>query len=149
MTDKKAKGAGNVTGGLDPQVLAGEDLEDPGGAGGSSGGGTHAGRVAPSGGTMSGSGTDPVPGGAPPSFRQSEDEELEARALGDVNGTLADAGGKPTSPPDRGPVGAEAVGAGAGRSTGSGTPRDTGGLGGGGPLGEHGGTGPRASDGGE
>jgi hypothetical protein len=120
----------DIGNGLNEAALVGRDQEDLGGAGGSSGGGTVAGRGEPSGGTLGGTdgraaglgGTD---GGI----------AAEAAALGDAPGALADEAAKAQSGaehPSGGPTGAEAIGQGAGRGEiGSGTPGDKGDLGGG------------------
>src|SRR5437868_3862392 len=98
-----------------------QDREDLGGAGGSSGGGTIAGSGDPSGGTLGGTVGGGIAG--------------EAAALGDADGSLADAASATEPGAERlsvGPTGGETFGAGAGRGeVGSGTPGDKGDLGGG------------------
>jgi hypothetical protein len=121
----------DIGNGLSEAALPDHDGEDPGGAGGSSGGGTVAGRGEPSGGTLGG---DPA---APLLGLGGRDSEVaaEAAALGDASGALADEAAKPQPGAERlsgGTTGAEAIGQGTGRAaTGSGTPGDKGDLGGG------------------
>ena len=147
-------------GGLNGSELANRGDEDLGGAGGSSGGGTVAGRGEPSGGAIEGTGgtsgdttSGETPFGAGTGSLAGLDGggiAAEAAALGTADGALADAASDRPSGPERlsgGPTGAEAIGQGARRGeTGSGTPGGGGDLGGGG-----GGTGPAgtASPGGE
>ncbi len=130
---KELKGGG-LSGGINAAEL-GEREKDPlGGTGGSSGGGTGAGSGEVSGGT-----TDRTNDPAQPFSGDSGD------AVGghDEDGELA--GRRPverSSVPGAGPTGAEAIGQGAGRgTTGSGTPSDKSGLGGGG-MGPRGTAGP-------
>lgn len=135
---------GSGGGGLDLRPLGEQAGEDPGGAGGASGGGTVAGAGQPSGGTLdSGRGEagasvgEPRATPRPDSLAGVADDEIagEAAALGSADGALADAAGM------RGaigltPSGGETVGGGAGRGEpGSGVPGDRSGLGGGDPLG--------------
>ncbi|HEX8514405.1 MAG TPA: hypothetical protein VF688_15020 [Allosphingosinicella sp.] len=121
------EGQPDIGNGLSEAALADHDPEDIGGAGGSSGGGTIAGRGEPSGGTLGG--TVGVPGGKDTGIA------AEAAALGDASGALADEAAKAQPGAERlsgGGTGAEAIGQGAGRGEiGSGTPGDKGDLGGG------------------
>ncbi|HEX8125449.1 MAG TPA: hypothetical protein VF548_07700 [Allosphingosinicella sp.] len=120
----------DIGNGLNAAALAGHDREDLGGAGGSSGGGTIAGRGEPSGGTLGGAGAGSAAlGGSDGAIAAA------AAALGDASGALADEAAKRQPGAERvagGPTGAEAIGQGAGRGDiGSGTPGDKGDLGGG------------------
>jgi hypothetical protein len=156
MPETRHQGAG----GLNEAAAQPARAEDLGGAGGSSGGGTSAGAGAgqPSGGTLdhaggaaAGSPGDDagekalVAAGADSLASQTRDPmAAEAAALGAADGSLADAGrdARPALP-GSGPVGGETLRTGSGRSEiGSGTPPDRGEAGGGGPIGQHGGTGP-------
>lgn len=134
----------DIGNGLNEAVLADHDREDIGGAGGSSGGGTIAGRGEPSGGTLGGTGgtqsgvPGELPGGASMMGAASASDgavAAEAAALGDASGALADEAAKAQPGAERlggGPTGAEAIGQGAARGDiGSGTPGDKGDLGGG------------------
>ena len=109
-----------------------------------SGGNTVAGAGDPSGGPI---------GGTPGSSGAAGDAGIaaEAAALGSVDGTLADAAAQAQGGAERlsaGPTGGEAIGAGATRGeTGSGTPGDTGDLGGGGAEGTMQGTASPGGDG--
>ncbi|MEA3009404.1 MAG: hypothetical protein QOJ91_1096 [Sphingomonadales bacterium] len=121
----------DIGNGLGDAPLADHDGEDIGGAGGSSGGGTIAGRGEPSGGTLDG---DP---GASLAGLAGKDAEAaaEAAALGEGSGALADSAANARPGAERlggGPLGAESIGQGVGRGEiGSGTPGDKGDLGGG------------------
>ncbi|HEX9964896.1 MAG TPA: hypothetical protein VGB04_07915 [Allosphingosinicella sp.] len=134
--------------GLNEAALADHDREDIGGAGGSSGGGTIAGRGEPSGGTLGGTGGtqggvpgdmlrgESVMGAASPSLGGKDGGiAAEAAALGDASGALADEAANRQPGAERlsgGVTGAEAIGQGAARGDiGSGTPGDKGDLGGG------------------
>ena len=135
-------------GGLDLRPLGEQAGEDPGGAGGASGGGTMAGAGEPSGGTLDSShGQAGAPVGEPNATPRPDslagiaDDEIaaEAAALGSADGALADRTGTPGAI-GLTPSGGETVGAGAGRGEpGSGTGGDRSGLGGGDPLGAPGG----------
>lgn len=121
----------DIGSGLGDAPLADHDPEDIGGAGGSSGGGTIAGRGEPSGGTLGAS-----PGASLPGLGGKDSEvAAEAAALGEASGALADSAANARPGAERlgaGPSGAEATGQGAGRGEiGSGTPGDRGDLGGG------------------
>jgi hypothetical protein len=139
-----------ATGGLNEAALAERDKEDLGGAGGSSGGGTIAGKGEPSGGTLGGTGG--TEGGVPGDMLGGESVlgagsgalagldgggiAAEAASYGPAHGSLADEAAAREPGAERlsgGPTGAEALGAGAGRGeVGAGTPSDKGDLGGGG-----------------
>jgi hypothetical protein len=149
MSDQQQANSRELGGGLNEAALAGANKEDLGGAGGSSGGGTIAGSGEPSGGTLHGggqtSGGIPVDAGAGPAALTGGVAALdpsgiaaEAAALGSADGTLADAAQRAAGYAPHtggGPVGSEALGAGAGRGdVGSGTARDRGDLGGGGSV---------------
>jgi hypothetical protein len=131
-------------GGVDLRPLSEQGSEDPGGAGGASGGGTIAGAGEPSGGTLGRqrgeAGTPAVePHATPPADTLAgiTDSEIagEAAALGGADGSLAQAAGIAGGAHGRPPAGPEAVGAGAGRGeVGVGTGGDRSGLAGGDPL---------------
>lgn len=139
MTDQRNGG------GLDLRPLADHAGEDPGGAGGSSGGGAMAGAGQPAGGTLDsrrGEGDAPVhdPQANPPrdSLAAIAGNEIaaEAAALGPADGSLADTAAasglrQPVTSTD-----GQALGSGVGRSEGGvGVGGDQGDLGGGDPLG--------------
>jgi hypothetical protein len=135
MADRQDERAGDPARGITGAGLLDEHGREPlDGTGGSSGGGTIGG---------SGPGADDISGGtagaaAHPGTPAATTGSIasDAAALGSADGSLADAARRST--PRNALTGAEAVGSGAGRGeVGSGTPADTGELGGGG-----GGTGP-------
>jgi hypothetical protein len=148
MSDQAQSSSRDLGGGLNEAALAGANKEDLGGSGGSSGGGTIAGSGEPSGGTLQGGQTiggvsaDAGPGPATltggVAALDPSGIAAEAAALGSVDGTLADAAQRAAGQAPHlggGPVGSEALGAGAGRGdVGSGTPSDRGDLGGGGSV---------------
>jgi hypothetical protein len=111
-----------------------------------SGGNTVAGAGDPSGGPIGG-----TPGSSAAALGGDGAIAAEAAALGSVDGTLADAAAQAQPGAERlsaGPTGGESIGTGAGRGeVGSGTPRDTGELGGGGAEGTVHGTASPGGDG--
>jgi DNA polymerase-3 subunit gamma/tau len=132
-------------------ALAGHAQEPLGGTGGSAGGGALGGAVSPRAARPTARSRKKPPGRRGRELSESSDEEIarEARALGSADGSLADAasGASGDAALAAGPVGGETVGTGAGRGeAGSGLPQDHGELGGGAPLGQHGGSGPVSSD---
>ncbi|HEX8384071.1 MAG TPA: hypothetical protein VF592_11930 [Sphingomonas sp.] len=137
MTDQRG-------GGLDLRPLGEQAGEDPGGTGGSSGGGTIAGAGQPSGGTLDSRRgevdapvRDPHATPRPDSLAGIADSEIaaEAAVLGSADGSLADASGARGAVGTT-PSGGEMLGTGAGRGEpGSGTGADHSGLSGGDPLG--------------
>jgi hypothetical protein len=140
MTNGNRQGP-DIGNGIDANELQDHLGEDLGaGTGGSSSGDTIGGKGDPEGGTFGGGdGTGPatlaaVTGGP----------AVEAAALGETPGALADAAAQAQAGPERlsgDPAGGETLGAGAARGDiGSGTPSDTGDLGGGGAEGSVSGT---------
>jgi hypothetical protein len=137
-------------GGLNDRAFAPATDEPLSGTGGSAGGGAISGA-----GEISGADTDraddPLIGrdgrtlAATGELAGTSDEQAarDAAALGSADGSLADAAGVGSGA--AAPTMGDAVGGGAGRDIGSGTPADRGELGGGAPFGQHGGSGPAGS----
>lgn len=124
---------GDPTRGLNEAALAqSRDESDPGATGDLTGG-------EPSGGLLSGA-------GATTAGLTDELIASEAATLGPADGSLSDSQGGASTP-----TMGEALREAGRASAGSGAPRDRGETGGGGPLGQHGGTGPEgaASPGGD
>ncbi len=136
-------------GGLNDRAFAPATDEPLSGTGGSAGGGALSGD-----GEISGANTDrqddPLIGrdgrtvAATGELAGTSDEQVarDAAALGSADGSLADAAGASGA---AAPTIGDALHGGAGRDIGSGTPGDRGELGGGAPLGQHGGAGPAGS----